>query len=71
MLVCIPCVALSLLGWVPLDSDPTGYLPGMLLLVIAAEVWLLALDTRTTTGGRASVAHTAHSGCVRAGRRHT
>ncbi len=44
VIVYIPTVALALLGWVPLESDASGYLTRVLPLVLATEVWLLALN---------------------------
>jgi cellulose synthase (UDP-forming) len=42
--VYVPSIALSLLGWVPLESSSLGYLIHLLPLVLATEVWLLALN---------------------------
>lgn len=42
--VYVPCVVCSLLGWVPLDSDPVGFLTHMLPMVVATEIWLLTLN---------------------------
>jgi cellulose synthase (UDP-forming) len=44
VLVYIPTVALALLGWAPLKSDSAGYLTRVLPLVLATEMWLLALN---------------------------
>ncbi len=44
VLVYIPSVALSLLGWMPLVSSASGYVVHMLPLVLATEVWLLVLN---------------------------
>jgi cellulose synthase (UDP-forming) len=44
VLVYVPSLALALLGWVPLESGALGYLTHMLPMVIATEIWLLALN---------------------------
>ena len=44
VLVYVPTVALSLLGWVPLQSSDAGYLTHMLPIVLATEIWLLTLN---------------------------
>lgn len=44
MLVYLPSVALSLLGWMPLEASGTGYLLHVLPLVLATELWLLAVN---------------------------
>jgi cellulose synthase (UDP-forming) len=44
VLVYVPSIVCSLLGAVPFDSDPQGYLLHMLPLVLATELWLLCLN---------------------------
>jgi cellulose synthase (UDP-forming) len=44
VLVYVPAVACALLGWVPIESDTLGFLTHMLPLVVATEIWLLALN---------------------------
>jgi cellulose synthase (UDP-forming) len=44
VLVYVPSIICSLLGAVPFDSDPVGYLLHMLPLVLATELWLLCLN---------------------------
>lgn len=41
ILVYLPSVVLSLLGWTPLESSAQDYLVHLLPLVVATEVWLL------------------------------
>jgi cellulose synthase (UDP-forming) len=44
VLVYVPSIACSLLGWTPLDASRTGYIGHMLPLVLATEVWLLVVN---------------------------
>jgi cellulose synthase (UDP-forming) len=44
VLVYVPAVALSLLGIVPLISSDMGYLQHLLPVILATELWLLALN---------------------------
>lgn len=44
VVVYVPSVALSLLGWVPLRDSGTAYLAHMLPMVLATEVWLLVVN---------------------------
>jgi cellulose synthase (UDP-forming) len=44
VLVYVPAIACSLLGWVPLESSSIGFLTHLLPLVLAMELWLLALN---------------------------
>ncbi|MGI8778625.1 MAG: glycosyltransferase [Solirubrobacteraceae bacterium] len=44
VLVYIPSIACSLLGWTPLDADGIGYVGHMIPLVLATEVWLLVVN---------------------------
>jgi cellulose synthase (UDP-forming) len=44
VLVYIPALCLALLGWAPLDSNALGFLTRMLPMVVATEIWLLALN---------------------------
>jgi cellulose synthase (UDP-forming) len=44
VLVYIPSILCTLLGWTPLDANGTGYLLHMLPLVAATEVWLLVVN---------------------------
>jgi cellulose synthase (UDP-forming) len=44
VLVYIPSILCSLLGWTPLDASGTGYLVHMLPLVAATEIWLLVVN---------------------------
>jgi cellulose synthase (UDP-forming) len=44
VLVYVPAIACSLLGWVPIDSGPASYLMHMLPIVLATELWLLACN---------------------------
>jgi cellulose synthase (UDP-forming) len=44
VLVYIPAVALTLLGIVPLESSDLGYIQHLLPLVLATELWLLAVS---------------------------
>ncbi len=42
--VYVPAIACSLLGWVPFESSPSGFLIHLLPLVLATEIWLLVLN---------------------------
>jgi cellulose synthase (UDP-forming) len=44
VLVYVPAIGCSLLGWVPLESSSVSYLAHMLPIVIATEIWLLAFN---------------------------
>jgi hypothetical protein len=44
VLVYVPAIACSLLGWVPIESSTVGYLTHMLPIVLATELWLLAMN---------------------------
>jgi cellulose synthase (UDP-forming) len=44
MLVYVPAVAVSLLGWTPLESSGIGYAVHFLPLVLATESWLLVIS---------------------------
>src|SRR4029077_7312556 len=44
VLVYVPAVALSLLGVVPLVSSDLGYVQHLLPVILATEIWLLALN---------------------------
>ena len=44
VLVYIPSILFTLLGWTPLDASGTGYLLHMLPLVVATELWLLVVN---------------------------
>jgi cellulose synthase (UDP-forming) len=44
VVVYIPSIACALLGWVPLESSPAGFFTHMLPMVLATEIWLLALN---------------------------
>jgi len=44
VLVYIPSILCTLLGWTPLDADGAGYLLHMLPLVAATEIWLLVVN---------------------------
>ncbi|PWU24371.1 MAG: hypothetical protein C5B48_06745 [Candidatus Rokuibacteriota bacterium] len=44
VLVYVPAIGCSLLGWVPIDSSPVGFLTHMLPMVLATEVWLFTLN---------------------------
>lgn len=43
-LVYVPSIALSLLGWGPLDSSGFGYITRMVPLILATEAWLLVVS---------------------------
>ena len=44
MLVYVPAIVLSLLGWVPIESSSQGFLLHLLPIVLAMELWLLVLN---------------------------
>jgi cellulose synthase (UDP-forming) len=44
VLIYLPAIAASLLGYVPIESSTGSFLAHMLPIVIATEVWLLALN---------------------------
>jgi cellulose synthase (UDP-forming) len=44
VLVFVPAIALSLLGWVPIESGTVSFLAHMLPMVVAMELWFLALN---------------------------
>lgn len=44
VLVYMPTIACSLLGWAPLDSTGRSYLTHMLPIVVASEIWLFTLS---------------------------
>jgi cellulose synthase (UDP-forming) len=44
VLIYIPSIVCTLLGWTPLDADGTSYLLHMLPLVAATELWLLVVN---------------------------
>jgi cellulose synthase (UDP-forming) len=44
VLIYIPSILCTLLGWTPLDASGTGYLLHMLPLVAATELWLLVVN---------------------------
>jgi cellulose synthase (UDP-forming) len=44
VIIYVPAVACALLGWVPIESNTLGFLTHMLPLVVATEIWLLALN---------------------------
>jgi cellulose synthase (UDP-forming) len=44
VLIYIPSIICSLLGWTPLDATGLGYISHMVPLVLATEVWLLIVN---------------------------
>jgi cellulose synthase (UDP-forming) len=44
VLVYVPAIACSLLGWVPIESGSASYLMHMLPIVLATELWFLACN---------------------------
>jgi len=44
VLVYMPSILCTLLGWTPLEADGAGYLLHMLPLVAATEMWLLVVN---------------------------
>ncbi len=44
VLVYIPSIVCTLLGWTPLDASGTGYVMHMIPLVLATEIWLLVVN---------------------------
>ena len=44
VLVYVPAIVLSLLGWVPIESSSQGFLLHLLPIVLAMELWLLVLN---------------------------
>ncbi|UUU24621.1 glycosyltransferase family 2 protein [Streptomyces sp. DSM 40750] len=44
LLVYVPSVAFSLLGWTPLDASDAAYAEHLLPLVVITEIWLLTLN---------------------------
>lgn len=42
--VYVPSIACSLLGWVPLDATGASYISHLLPLVLATEIWLVAVN---------------------------
>ncbi len=44
IIIYLPCLMMSLLGWTPLDATGRSYLLHILPVVIATELWLLAVN---------------------------
>jgi cellulose synthase (UDP-forming) len=44
VLIYIPSILCTLLGWTPLDATGVGYVSHMIPLVLATELWLLAVN---------------------------
>jgi cellulose synthase (UDP-forming) len=44
IIIYLPCLLMSLLGWTPLDATGTSYLAHILPVVLATELWLLAVN---------------------------
>ena len=44
VLVYVPAIACSLLGWVPIESSSLGFVGHILPIVVAMELWLLVLN---------------------------
>jgi cellulose synthase (UDP-forming) len=44
VLIYLPSILCSLLGWTPLDATGTGYVGHMVPLVLATELWLLVVN---------------------------
>jgi cellulose synthase (UDP-forming) len=44
VLVYIPSIICTLLGWTPLDATASGYVMHMIPLVLATEIWLLVVN---------------------------